>query len=296
VQFGILPPYRAGVAADPGWMRAFARHAEAVGFESVYAVEHVVVRAGYAQRYPYAPSGRMPLPDDCPIPDPLELLAYLAGVTERVVLATGILVAPEHHPVQLAKRVATVDVLSGGRMRLGVGVGWMREELEAVGVPFAERGRRTDEVIEAVRALWSSGEGSYRGEHVSFEGLISRPRPVQVDGDGRPAVPVHIGGHSRAAARRAGRLGDGFQPLGLDDEGLADRLRVLHAAAEEAGRDPSAIELSLGGPLDTLGPEDVARAEDLGATRLVVSTRSGDLSEVTEQLSAFAERFIAPRG
>jgi probable F420-dependent oxidoreductase len=287
MRFGILPPYRAGVAAEPAWMARFARHAEAVGFESLYTVEHVVVQAGYAARYPYAAGGRMPLPDECPIPDPLDLLAFLAGVTERIVLATGILVLPEHHPVQLAKRLATIDALSGGRLRLGVGVGWMREEIEAVGVDFETRGARTDEAIEAMRALWRDEEATYRGRFFSFERAISRPRPVQPGG-----VPIHIGGHSKAAARRAGRVGDGFQPLGLDGDALAERMSLVRAAALEAGRDPETIELSLGGLLDTVGPDDVERAEEQGAARLVISTREGDLARLEAQMSAFAERVI----
>lgn len=129
MQFGVIPPVRTGVTADPQWMASFARHAESCGFESIVLVEHAVVVSDYSSTYPYAASGRMPLPDDCPIPDPIDLLAYLAGVTERLVLATGVLVLPNHHPVVLAKRVATVDVLSGTRVRLCVGVGWMDEEL-----------------------------------------------------------------------------------------------------------------------------------------------------------------------
>lgn len=287
MRFGILPPYRTGVTADPEWMVAFARHAEAVGFESLYVVEHVAVPAGYDERYPYAPSGRMPLPVDCNIPDPLELLAFLAGVTERIVLATGILVAPEHHPLQLAKRLATVDVVSGGRMRLGVGVGWMREELEALGIDFATRGARTDELIEALRVVWTDDEPTFHGRFFSFDRAVSRPRPVQDGG-----VPIHVGGHSRAAARRAGRMGDGFQPLGLDDDALADRLAVLRAAAEESGRDPAAVELSLGGMLGVTDAAAIAAAEAAGATRMVISTAQADLAEVTDALSAFAEAFI----
>lgn len=283
--FGILPPYRAGVCADPAWMAPFARHAEGLGFESLYVVEHVVVQAGYDERYPYSPSGRMPLPDDCPIPDPLDLLAFLAAATERIVLGTGILVAPEHHPLQLAKRVATVDVLSGGRMRLGVGVGWMREELEALGVDFASRGRRMDEVIEAMRAVWAGDEAAFDGEFFTFERIVSRPRPVRAGG-----VPIHVGGHAPVAARRAGRLGDGFQPLGLDDEVLADRVALMRTAAEEVGRDPDAIELSLGGLLDATGPEQVEAAAAQGAVRMVLSTRSGDLDEVRAEMDGFAAR------
>ncbi len=287
MKFGILPPYRTGVTADPAWMRAFAQHAERCGFESLYVVEHVVVQAGYDARYPYAESGRMPLPDDCPIPDPLELLAYPAGVTEHIVLGTGILVAPEHHPVQLAKRCATLDVLSGGRLRLGVGVGWMREELEAVGIDFATRGARTDEVLAAMQALWADGEASFAGEHIAFDRLISVPKPHRPGG-----VPIHVGGHSAAAARRAGRFGDGFQPLGLSGDALAGRVAEMRAAAVAAGRDPDAIELSLGGLLDLLDAEALDTAVADGADRLVISTRVGDLDELCAQMSTFADRWI----
>jgi probable F420-dependent oxidoreductase len=286
--YGVLPPYRAGVVADPAWITGFARAVDRLGYESIYVVEHVVVKDGYAQNYPYAPGGRMPLPDDCPIPDPLELLAFLAAITERVALATGVLVIPEHQVLQLAKRLATIDVLSGGRMRLGIGVGWMREELEAVGVDFSTRGARTDEMIQALRLIWASDVANFNGRHVQFNAMISRPRSVHITG-----VPIHIGGHSPAAARRAGRLGDGFQPLGLDDESLAERLRTVWESAVEAGRDPEVIELSLGGLLDMVDDEAIAKAEGFGATRMVLSTRDGDLDTVIAQLETFADRYIS---
>jgi probable F420-dependent oxidoreductase len=287
MEFGILPPYRAGVTTDAGWMIGFVQHAESVGFESLYVAEHVVVAAGYSSRYPYSETGQMPLPEDCPIPDPLDLLTFLAAVTQHIVLATGVLVLPEHHPVQLAKRVATLDVLSGGRARLGVGLGWMREEVEAVGVDFDSRGRRGEETILALRALWSGEVAAFEGDFFSFDGLISRPQPRQGAG-----LPIHIGGHSRAAARRAGRLADGFQPLGLDDAELADRVEVMRQAASEAGREPDAIELSLGGVVDSTTADDVDRAEEKGAHRLVLGTRDADLDTVKAQMSEFAERVI----
>ncbi len=287
MKFGILPPYRAGVTADPDWIGPFARHAEELGFESVYVVEHVVVHAEYDESYPYAAGGRMPLPVDCAIPDPLELLAYLAAITDRIVLATGILVLPAHQPALLAKRLATIDVLSKGRMRLGIGVGWQREELEAVGVDFTTRGRRTDEAIAAMQALWSEDEATFAGEHVSFDRVVSRPRPLQAGG-----VPIHVGGHSRAAARRAGRVGAGFQPLGLDGDALATRVGEMRAAAIEAGRDPDRIELSLGGLLDVTDEDAIAAAEAKGADRLVLSTRTGDLDDTKRAMSSFAERFL----
>jgi probable F420-dependent oxidoreductase len=287
MKFGILPPYRTGVTADPDWMVAFAQLAESLEFESLYVVEHVVVPAGYAATYPYSETGRMPLPEDCPIPDPLELLAFLAAVTERIVLATGILVLPEHNPLILAKRLATIDVLSGGRMRLGIGVGWMREELEAVGIDFDTRGARTDELIEAMRALWDGDEGSFAGEFFSFERAVSRPQPLQPGG-----IPIHVGGHSKAAARRAGRYAEGFQPLGLDGDALAERLALMRGTAIHAGRDPDAIELSLGGLLDLLDADAITRAEDQGADRLVVSTRFEDLDILGAAMTEFAETHI----
>ena len=290
MQFGVIPPVRQSVTADPAWISSFARHAEACGFESVVLVEHAVVISDYQSTYPYAPSGKMPLPDDCRIPDPLDLMAFLAAVTERITLATGVLVVPNHQPVVLAKRIATVDVLSGGRVRMCLGVGWMDEELSATGADPRTRGRRTDETIAAMRSLWAEAGpagADFDGEFVTFHHAHSFPKPFRPGG-----VPLHIGGHSEAAARRAGRLGDGFQPLGLDPEVLAVRLAQMRVAAEAAGRDPDAVELSLSGYLPTLTEDEVAAAEAVGAVRLVVSTSmSDDLSEIHDELSAFAERF-----
>jgi probable F420-dependent oxidoreductase len=290
MQFGILPPVRAGVTADPEWMTAFTRHAEASGFESVVVVEHAVVISDYTSTYPYAPSGRMPLPDDCRIPDPLDLMAYLAGVSSGITLATGVLVLPNHHAVVLAKRVATVDALSGGRVRLCVGVGWMDEELRATGADPRTRGRRTDEAIAAMRTLWADAGprgADFDGEFFSFHRAHSFPKPVQPGG-----VPIHIGGHSQAAARRAGRIGDGFQPLGLEGDALMLRITDMRAAAEEAGRDPAGVELTLSGYLPAVTEEDVEAAEASGAVRMVVATTvTGDLDQVREEMSDFALRF-----
>jgi probable F420-dependent oxidoreductase len=282
----VLPPYRTGIAADPTWMVAYAQHAEACGFESIYTVEHVIVPAGYESRYPYNDSGRMPLPDDCDIPDPLDLLAYLAAKTATIRLGTGVLVLPEHQPAQLAKRCATIDRLSSGRLTLGIGVGWLREELEAVGVDPDTRGARTDESIDVLRALWTEPEVTHHGEHFHLERARSYPKPIQ------PTIPIHIGGHSRVAARRAGRVGDGFHPLGVADDVLPSRMDDLRAAAHDAGRDPDTIELTLGGLLDQLDGDRLAAAEKAGADRLVLSTRESNLDLALEQLTTFSERYI----
>lgn len=288
MKFGLLPPYRTGAVAEPAWITRFAQHAETCGFESLYVAEHMVVPAGYTSQYPYAPDGRMTLPDHADIPDPLDLLAFVAGCTSTLGLGTGLLVLPEHHPVQLAKRLATIDRLSGGRLRIGVGVGWLKEELEALNVDPTTRGARADECIEAMRLLWREEEPSFHGRFFSFTRACSYPKPVRPEG-----VPLHVGGHSAAAARRAGRLGDGFHPLGLAGELLEERIGQMREAALAASRDPDAIEITLGGLLDQLDDERLAAAEKAGAVRLVLSNRVKDIDEACTQLSEFAKRFIA---
>lgn len=289
MRYDVIAPVATGRTADPGWISDWARHAEACGFDGVVVVEHAVVMAGYTSRYPYDPSGRMELADDCAVPDPLELLAFLAGQTTRIGLATGVLVLPDHHPVVLAKRLATLDALSGGRLRLCVGMGWMREEIEACGADFDSRGRRADEQLRVLRALWSAHgpEGvDHDGEFFSFRGAMSFPKPVRPGG-----VPVHVGGHSRAAARRAGRYGAGLQPLGVAGEELAALVALMREEAERAGRDPDALELTLGHLVDRVDLAKAERLAALGADRLVLAASStADLEQAKDELSACAQR------
>ncbi|GAB2888111.1 LLM class F420-dependent oxidoreductase [Nocardioides pacificus] len=289
MHFAVIAPVEANTTADPVWMSDFARHVEACGFESLVAVEHAVVMSRYSSVYPYAASGKMELADDCLIPDPLDLLAFLAGQTTTLGLATGVLVLPNHHPVVLAKRLATIDALSGGRLRLAVGMGWMREEIEACGAPFETRGRRADEQIEVLRKLWSdtSSEGvDHHGEFFDFAGAMSYPKPAQAGG-----VPIHIGGHSRAAARRAGRLGDGLQPLGVAGEELASLVALMREEADRAGRDPAALELTLGHLVSRIDPGRAERLVAQGATRIVLATSpTADLAQAKDELSACAQR------
>lgn len=286
VKVAVVAPVAAGVTADPVWMAAFARHLEYCGYESIVAVEHTVLMTRYDSVYPYDPSGRVELAADCPVPDPLDLLAFLAGQTTTLGLATGVLVLPNHHPVVLAKRAATVDALSGGRLRLCVGVGWLREEVQACGADFDSRGRRADEQIAVLRGLWDGdADGvSHHGEFFDFDHAMSYPKPV-----GR--VPIHIGGHSRAAARRAGRVGDGLQPLGVAGEGLADLVSVMRSAAEESGRDPESLELSLGHLVTKIDAERAGRLADAGADRLVLAMPPvTGVGEAKDLLSACAQR------
>jgi probable F420-dependent oxidoreductase len=265
MQFGIAFA-NIGPCADPGPAVDFARAAEAAGFESLFTVEHVVVPAGYASTYPYDKSGRMPGPEDSPMPDPLIWLSFLASATTTIRLGTGVLILPERNPVVLAKELATLDHLSGGRALLGIGVGWLEEEFAAIGVPFAERGRRTDEAVAALRALWSEPQASYDGEFFSFRDCILRPQPVG------GTIPVLVGGHTEVAARRAGRLGDGFFPASGTHQQLRDLFDLVRRTAEGAGRDPAAIELTAGGN-GAFGPgalDEVGALAALGVERVVL--------------------------
>ena len=238
--------------------------------------------------YPYDESGRVELAADCPVPDPLDLLAFLAGQTGRLGLATGVLVLPNHHPVVLAKRAATVDALSGGRLRLAVGMGWMKEEIEACGAAFDSRGRRADEQIAVMRALWDdlpNGAG-FHGEFFEFDHAMCYPKPVAGS-----RLPIHVGGHSRAAARRAGRLGDGFQPLGVGGPDLAALISLMRDEANRLGRDPDSLELSLGHLVTRIDPDRAQKLASLGADRAVLAMPPvTDIEEAKDILSACAQR------
>jgi probable F420-dependent oxidoreductase len=268
--------------ADPDRLVKVARQAEESGFEAIYVPEHVATYRG-------AQIDTWQVPTDTPFPDPLDVLTFVAARTERLLLGTGVLLLPYHHPVTLAKRLATIDVLSGGRMRLlGIGVGVLAGEAAAVGVEYATRGRRADEAIDVMRALWAENEAgaTFHGEFFELDGISSYPKPLAGAG-----LPIHVGGSSRAAARRAGRRGDGWFPGGVLDAGTRKELwDLVRSSAEEAGRDPGAIDYTRMGSLE-MSPEAVERLAAEGVTRIVVGTPAGDPDEQCAQLADFGKRF-----
>ena len=265
---------------------AVGRAAEAAGIDSLWTVEHVVYPDEYGSTYPYDDSGRMAMAPDTDLTDPLTWLTWVGAHTSTLRLATGILILPERNPVVLAKQLGTMDALTGGRIDLGIGVGWLREEFDALGIPWERRGARTDEYVAAMRTLWSGNSVSFDGDFVSFSGVSSNPKPVN------GSVPIVIGGHSDAAARRAGRLGDGFWPGKGDLDHLLD---VMRREAEAHDRDPEAIEVTWAGDL-TAGEDPVAAAAALaakGVSRVIVPSflfwRDPEGS-----LAAFGESVVAP--
>lgn len=267
-----------------------ARQAEAAGFESLWTVEHVIYPDTYESAYPYAADGKMPAKASTPIPDPLIWLAYVAGVTERIRLATGILILPQRNPLVLAKEVATLDSMSGGRVELGIGVGWLREEFDALGIPWEQRGARTDDYIHAMRALWAADHADHEGAFSSFTNVSSNPKPANGQ------VRIVVGGHSNAAAKRAGTLGDGFFPGKGSPEELTEMFDRVRQAAVDAGRDPEAIEFTTGAPFvrssDPVG--EVQRMADLGVDRLVFPAFAFLKPGIAEACAAFGETVIAP--
>ena len=275
MKLGLIPPMVRSVVTSADYVTALGALLEECGVESVWAVEHVVVAEDYEPLYPYAADGRMPAPPGVVMPDPLEWLSFVAAGTRELRLGTSVVIAAQHSAAILAKRVATLDALSGGRVRLGVGLGWQKEEYAAIGVPYRDRGRRLDENIEAMRALWGPGPSSYAGRHVAFERVHCDPKPARPEG-----VPILIGGSSEAAARRAGRLGNGFFPYVISPEDFASRLETLRAAAREAGRDPEAVELTVWpGSWDFsrgFDPDLARQYVDQGVSRLVISALEGD--------------------
>ena len=268
--------------------------AEAAGFDSVVTVDHVVFPHSYTSIYPYAPGGRLPGGPGGSLPDPLIWMAAMVAVTTKLRFMTGVIILPLRNPLVLAKQVATLDAMSGGRVELGIGVGWLKEEFEAVGVPFEKRGKRSDEYIAAMRTLWAEDGVSFSGEFVNFHEVSSNPKPVH------RKVPIVIGGHSEAAAKRAGRLGDGFfPPIGsqLDTVPLFD---VVRRTAQAAGRDPKSVEIMAGCPYLLPGSTKDPRAAieeraKQGVSRLILPVWRFQ-PDLEGGLGQFGEKIIRPFG
>ncbi len=263
-KFGIQP-VNVGID-DASSMVAIAQHAESVGVESVWTFEHVIVPADYASSYPYHRSGKMPAAPTTPFHDPLITLSYLAASTTTLRLGTGINILPQVNPLLFAKQVATLDALSGGRTLMGVGGGWLREEFEALGVPFARRGARFDDYLTAVRKVWSGETVEHKSEFLDWSGFKSFPLPAQ-----RPGPPLIIGGVSEPAMRRAARLGDGWFALSKTIDELRPLIARFREVCAENERDPDTIEITTSWLPHYEGGFDTWEAyRDAGISRLVV--------------------------
>jgi probable F420-dependent oxidoreductase len=248
MDFGLhLPASSANVKAQE--LVRFAQQAEQLGFYCLTVADHVIVPKNISIPYPYTVDGKYP--GTGYHLETLTTMSFLAGATERIRFATSVMIAPYRNPIITAKMLASLDVLSGGRVIVGLGVGWMKEEFDNLGTPaFAERGRVTDEYIRAFRELWTSDNPTFKGQFCNFSDIIFLPKPVQ-----KPGIPIWIGGHSKQAIRRAARLGDGWHPIGgvptipLEPDDVRKDLALLAEYAQAAGRDPKQIRVVLKGSL-----------------------------------------------
>jgi len=274
-----------GPFSNPEMLAHLATTAERCGFESIWTVEHVVIPQDYKSPYPYSSSGKIPGGEDFDIPDPLLPLAYAAAVTKTLKLGTAVVILPQRHPLYMAKEVATLDKLSNGRVMLGIGSGWLKEEFDALGLDFHVRGRRTDEAIEAIRVLWRENVASFSGKHFNFSQVKSYPKPVQPGG-----VPILVGGHSPAATRRAGRLGDGFFPAFGNPDRLKGLFAMVAEEAKKAGRDPNRIELSC---MARARLDEIKAVQDLGVRRVVLGPPAFDKDGLTRGLEKIADEVLS---
>lgn len=271
-------------APEPAQAAHLASIADEAGFAALWAPEHIVIPVEYESEYGFTADGKV----DHFFPDPLIWLSFAAAVTKRIRLGTGVIIMPEHNPVIMAKRTATLDQLSQGRFILGLGVGWFREEFDSVGVDFDNRGKRVDEQIEIMRRMWRNDIAEFHGEYYDFQPLRSTPKPAG------GALPIHIGGDSKVAARRAGRLGDGFFPAMWPTERVYDELPGLliqmREAATAAGRDPAAIEVTSGGVRTA---EEAKWFADQGVHQLTVTVRARDSKSIKDELLRFSDEVIS---
>jgi len=263
IKFGLA--FASSIAIDGAQTMEICRRAEAAGFESLWGGEHVIMPSTIESSYPYTKDGKIPAQPDTPIPDPLIWLAFAAAAAPTMRLGTCILIVPQRNPLILAKELATLDQLSGGKVELGLGVGWLEEEFDALGVPWERRGARNDEYIEAMRALWSGPEVEFHGEFVDFPKVTCSPRPVQT------SIPILVGGDSEVAIRRAVRLADGYFPGEGDLERLAGLIERVRRAAEDAERDPDSIEINAMFSTQMADPAaGVEKMLELGVGRIMV--------------------------
>jgi probable F420-dependent oxidoreductase len=273
-----------GPGADPDVVVAVAAAAERRGFSTLWAGEHVVMVDDGDTRYPYAADGRIALPSDVDWLDPLAVLTFAAAATSRLRLATGVLLLPEHQPVAVAKRAASLDVLSKGRFVLGIGIGWSAAEFAALGVPFEGRAARTREYVDAMRALWADDVSSYRGDYVRFERVRSYPKPR------RRRVPFVVGGNSDPALARAAAWADGWYGFNVPVADVPGRLADLHAHCRREGRDPSAVDVSVA--LADGSPDDVPALDRVGVGEVVlVESPPADAGAVDRWIDGLADRW-----
>ena len=313
MEYGFYLP-NSGAGVEPNALSDIAKLGDRLGFFCMVMPDHVLQPNQVRSTYPYSLTGDIleaGQSGDGEWPEQITTLAYLAGITDRIKLVTSVMIIPYRNPILTAKMLSTLDMLSKGRLILGAGVGWMKEEFELLNTePFAERGAVTNEYLRAFIELWTSDNPTFEGEYVNFSDITFLPKPVQ-----KPHPPIWIGGQSKPAIRRAAQIGNAWHPVGaipaapLEPEELAENLALLHDYAEKAGRDPSQIQVSVKAPLydsnNSDGPrrrftgspdqvrQDVQTYSDVGVTHLIFDFRTADPHQTEDRMAQFSEEVMA---
>lgn len=287
-----------GPIATPTSIRQVLAACERHKIDSIWTGDHVINAPKIDSTYPYSPTGKFPLPPEETILEPLTFMGYAVAQTQTVQIGVSVLIVPYRNPVVTARAIATLDYLSEGRIIVGVGSGWMKEEFDALGVPFADRGAQTDEFIRVFKEIWTNPTPQFSGKYVHFSGITAYPLPVQ-----KPYPPIWVGGNSKRAMRRALELGEGWQPGWSKPDQFAQEMQDFQRIAERVGRDPKTVEISLLRPMQILDRADAHRpligapeqiAEDireyqrLGVSHLVFAFRTSTLTETLETIERFA--------
>ncbi len=289
MKIGILAT-ASGKMAGGQLLKAVAINAERLGIATLWAPEHVVLLDQYESKYPYAADGRFAAPTGAPVLDPFVTLATIGAVTSKIRLATGICLVPEHNPVVLGKVIATLDFLTGGRALLGVGIGWLAEEFQALGVPFERRADRTREYIAAMRKLWGEDPSSYCGEFVRFENVRCKPKPIQ----GRK-LPVFFGGESGPALRRVAEYGDGWCGFNLLPDEAAAKITRLEGLLRANQRSLSDVEIAVSPTGKRITRDDLKRYRDAGVAEVVLTSLSPrDEDRLVKALESIAREWVEP--
>ena len=283
MQIGIFAPL-ANPYATPEYIKTLGTSVEERGFDSIWVAEHVVLFDEYGSKYPYAENGKIPVPPGSGMLDPFASLSYLAACTSRVRLGTGICLVPQRNPVYTAKEAATVDWMSNGRFDLGIGVGWLAEEFEALGVPFERRGARCRAYIDVMRTLWCDAVSEYDGEFYTLPPTNQFPKPVQ-----QPHPPIHFGGESDAALRRVADVGQGWYGFNLEPDQVAERMTRLETLLERRGRKRADVQVSVCPYMIAPSEELVRRYRDLGVDRVILVAAAMSPDDLVSALDDLAK-------
>jgi probable F420-dependent oxidoreductase len=270
-------------------LRSIGREVEERGFESIWVAEHVVLFDDYDSQYPYADNGRFPAGGDAGMLEPLQALTYLAAVTDTVRLGTGICLVPQRNPVYTAKQVVDLDVLSGGRVDFGIGVGWLREEFDVVNAPFDKRGERCNDYLAVMRSLWCDDPSEYKGEFYDLPACRMYPKPVQ-----QPHPPIHVGGETNAALRRVAEHGQGWYSFNRAPEDLPEPLARLDAKLAERGRSRADIELTVCPYMKPVTAESIEGYAAQGVDRLVALCLAFDRDSLLSSLDGLVTSVLEP--